>query len=78
MGRAYAGVLGYLASALTLVRGAVAGGGVENTLLAAIAALATFAVVGFVLGTIAQATVDAAVRDRLETQLQATQSPEAT
>ncbi len=72
MGRAYAGVLGYLAAALTLIRGALAHGGVESTLLAAIAALAIFAVVGFVLGSIAESTVDQAVRQRLEAQLNAT------
>lgn len=77
MGRAYAGVLGYLASALTLIRGAISGGGVENTLLSAIASLAIFAVVGYVLGSIAQTTVDGAVRQRMETELQANQSPEA-
>lgn len=77
MGRAYAGVLGYLASALTMLRGAIAGSGVESTLLTAIASLAIFAVIGFVLGTIAQATVDGAVRERLEAQLRETQSPEA-
>jgi VIT1/CCC1 family predicted Fe2+/Mn2+ transporter len=77
MGRAYAGVLGYLAAALTLVRGAIAHGGVEGTLLSSIAALAIFAVLGFVLGTIAEATVDQAVRQRLEAQLDTIQTTEA-
>lgn len=77
MGRAYAGVLGYLAAALTLFRGAIAHGGVESTLLTAVVAMAVFAVVGFVLGSIAQHTVDHAVRERLEAQLAAAQSPEA-
>lgn len=78
MGRAYAGVLGYLAAALTLARGGIAGGGAEATLLSAIAAMAIFAVVGFVLGTVAQQTVDTAVRQQLESQLQATPHAEAT
>ncbi|MDA8745538.1 hypothetical protein N9N28_12975 [Rubripirellula amarantea] len=72
MGRAYAGVLGYLAAAVTLTRGVIAGGGVEGTLLSAIAAMAIFAVTGFVLGSVAQVTVDQSVRERLESQLQAT------
>lgn len=78
MGRAYAGVLGYLAAALTLARGVIAGGGAETTLLSAIAAMAIFAVVGFVLGTLAQSTVDNAVRQQLEAQLQTTPSVGAT
>lgn len=77
MGRAYAGVLGYLAAALTLARGVIAGGGVESTVLSAIVCLAGFAVIGWVLGTIAESTVDQSVRQQLEAQLQATQSPEA-
>lgn len=78
MGRAYAGFLGYLAAALTLIRGALAHGGVEGTLLSAIMALAVFAIVGFVIGTIAEATVDQAVQQRLEAQLNATQTTQAT
>lgn len=77
MGRAYAGVLGYLAAAVTLTRGVIASGGVEGTVLSAVTAMAIFAVIGFVLGTIAQATVDGAVRQRLEAQFEANQSPMA-
>ncbi|MGI9456010.1 MAG: hypothetical protein ACR2NU_05575 [Aeoliella sp.] len=69
MGRAYAGVLGYLAAALTLVRGAVSGAGLEGTLLTAIAAMAIFATIGFVLGVIAETTVDHAMQEQLESQL---------
>lgn len=74
MGRAYAGVLGYLAASLTLARGSLAESGAEATLLSAIAALAIFAVIGCVLGTIAERTVDQAVRQRLEAELDATQA----
>lgn len=77
MGRAYAGVLGYLAAALTLARGAIAGGDLDGTLLTAIAALGAFAVIGFVIGAIAEHTVDQAICQRLETQLQDRPSPEA-
>lgn len=69
MGRSYAGVLGYLAAAITLARGAISGSGLEGTLTTAIAAMAIFAVVGFVLGSIAQTTIDHSVRDQLENQL---------
>ncbi|WP_425398280.1 hypothetical protein [Aeoliella sp.] len=77
MGRAYAGVLGYLAAAVTLARGVIASGGVEGTMLSAIAAMAIFAVIGFVLGTIAQTTVDQAVRQQFESQVQADSSTPA-
>ncbi|QDU55334.1 hypothetical protein [Aeoliella mucimassa] len=78
MGRAYAGVLGYLAAALTLARGFMASGGVESTMMNAIVALVIFAMIGFVLGSVAQETVDQSVRQRLEENLEASQSTEAT
>ncbi len=78
MGRAYAGVLGYLAAAVTLARGVIASGGVEGTVLSAIAAMAVFATIGFVLGTIAQATVDQSVREQFESQVLSDSSTPAT
>ncbi len=75
MGRSYAGVLGYLAATLTLVRGAVTGSGLEGTLVMAIATMACFASIGFLIGTIAQTTVDQAVREQLESQLAARSAP---
>ena len=78
MGRAYAGVLGYLAAALTLFRGFMARGGVEGTLVTAIVVMVIFALIGYVLGSIAQATVDHSVRQQLESSLAAAQTTEAT
>ena len=43
MGRAYAGILGPLAFAISIARGVAAGSGVEGTLLAAMASLFAFA-----------------------------------
>jgi hypothetical protein len=77
MGRTYAGVLGYLAAALTLARGVIAQAGVEGTLMSAVALMATFAVIGFVLGSVAQATIDQAVGQRLAAQLDANPTIEA-
>jgi len=76
MGRAYAGVLGYLAAVLTLARGVWSGGGLEATLLTMFAVMPLFAAIGFVVGTIAQTTVDQAMREKLEVELAASQSPE--
>ncbi|MEN0109164.1 MAG: hypothetical protein AAF805_00430 [Planctomycetota bacterium] len=69
MARAYAGWLGTLGMAFTLLRGALAGGGFEGTVLQAVFALLALAVVGAVVGAIAEATVDEAVRTQLERQL---------
>lgn len=69
MGRAYAGVLGYLATTLVLARGILTGAGLESTLLTALGAMALFAAIGLVVGMIAQTTVDQAMRERLEAEL---------
>jgi hypothetical protein len=66
MGRAYAGILGPLAFALAIARGAVAGSGVEGTLLAACAATFIFAAIGHVAGQ----TADYLVTDSVRTQFQ--------
>ncbi len=76
MGRAYAGVLGYLAAVLTLARGVWSGGGLEGTLLTMLAVMPLFAAIGFVVGTIAQTTVDQAMREQLELELAASHPPE--
>ena len=69
MGRVYAGILGSLAMVVVICRGWLGSGGVEGTLTLATVYLAVFAVVGAVLGHIAQATIDESVRARLEQQL---------
>ena len=69
MGRAYAGILGPLAMAVVICRGWLVSGGVEGTLTQAVAYLVLFAVVGAILGHLAQTTVDESVRAKLETEL---------
>ena len=71
MARIYAGILGPLAMAIVVCRGVKDSGGVEGTLTLAIAALAIYAILGSVLGQIAQATVDESVRWKIERQLAA-------
>jgi hypothetical protein len=66
MGRAYAGILGPLAFALVCARGVLAGGGVEATLWAAMAALFVFAGIGYLAGQ----TADYLVRESVRTQFQ--------
>ena len=69
MGRAYAGILGLLAMSMVMLRGVLHGAGLESTFSMATISLISFAAVGFVLGTIAESTVDEAVRSRIERQL---------
>jgi hypothetical protein len=75
MGRVYAGILGPLAMAVVICRGWLSSGGVEGTLTQAIAFLFLFALVGGVLGHIAQAAIDESVRSKLEQQLRQTAEP---
>ena len=69
MAKTYAGVLGSLGVAVAMLRGAIAGAGLEGTVLASVNAMIALAAVGFVVGSIAEATVDSSVRTRLESQL---------
>jgi hypothetical protein len=69
MARAYARVLGSLAMSVTMARGAWEGAGLEGTAWSAVASLAIFAVVGGLVGWVAEATIDESVRSRLEAEL---------
>ncbi len=71
MGRTYAGVLGCLAFATVLVHGAMHQAGVESTILRAVGMLMGFAVVGFLLGSVAQDVVEESVRARMAQELAA-------
>jgi predicted lipid-binding transport protein (Tim44 family) len=69
MGRNYAGILGSLAMAVVLGRGVMDSAGIEGTLSVSIIALVVFALIGSVLGQIAQTTVDESVRQKIELEL---------
>ncbi len=69
MARAYAGVLGFLGMGITLLRGAIVGAGFEGTVTSAVYAMVSLALVGFVVGWIAEATIDESVRSKMEKQL---------
>jgi hypothetical protein len=71
MGRSYAGALGLLAFALVAVRGVLAGGGAEETLLAASAAMFAFAAVGYIVGNIAEHLVNESVRTQFQAAMAA-------
>ncbi len=71
MARIYAGILGILAFLTILARGALHGDSAESSLLLAWCCLWVFAAVGYVLGWMAEATVEQAVIAQVEAELAA-------
>ena len=71
MGRAYAGILGPLAFAISIARGVALGSGVEGTLLAASAALFVFATIGYFAGQTAELLVSESVRTQFQAAMAA-------
>jgi hypothetical protein len=69
MARRYSAVLGFLAFAVTCVRGIAVGGTCESTLGYAIACLAVFAVLGGIAGWLAEGIVAEAIRSRLAAEI---------
>jgi len=69
MGRVYAGTLGPLAMMVVICRGWLRSGGVEGTLASATICLVLFAIVGAILGHLAETTIDESIRTKLEQQL---------
>ncbi|MDP6467897.1 MAG: hypothetical protein QF918_09165 [Pirellulaceae bacterium] len=70
MGRTYAGILGPLAFATVLFRGLILVDGVEPTLKLAIFCLFSFALVGSLIGGVAEATSMESVKTRIDIELQ--------
>ena len=70
MAAKYAGILGTLASLLVIVRGVLAGFGMESILASAIYSLFGFAAVGWVAGKVAETLVEQAVRTRFAVAMQ--------
>ena len=66
MAQRYAGILGLIAFSTIVLRGVIAGHDPESTLLTATIGLFAFAAAGWLLGTIAQSTVEQSVRQRFE------------
>ena len=71
MGRIYAGILGPLAMAVVIARGVKDGGSAEATFESSVLALIGFAVLGSLLGWLAQHTIDESVRMKMEMELEA-------
>ena len=70
MGRSYAGILGPVAMTVVILRGVVRGAAADATLWSAVLALAGLALVGWVVGLIAESTIEESVRNKMEVELQ--------
>lgn len=71
MGRSFAGILGLVAFSTSVLRAAIAGHSPDSALLTATILLFAFTAGGWVLGSIAESTVEHAVRTRFEAELKA-------
>ena len=67
--RIYAGILGPLAFTTTVARGLAHGAAAEPTLWSAWGCLLLFAGVGYVIGWIAETTIDQSVRQRFAAEM---------
>ena len=74
MGREYAGILGCIAFFAEMARGVAHQSGWENVTPGAIVAMFGFAAVGYLCGTIAEATIRDSVRAAIQVEL-ASQQP---
>ena len=70
MGREFAGILGLVAFSTVVLRAAIAGEA-ESALLTATIGLFAFAAAGWMLGTIADSTIEQSVRARFAAEMQA-------
>ena len=78
MARIYAGILGPVAFLTALARGFLMGGEAQSTLFQAWCALWGFAAAGYVVGWIAEYTLEQSIHDRITQELAPKQQSEAT
>jgi hypothetical protein len=78
MGRTYAGILGPLAFATVLFRGLILVDATAPTLKLSMICLFAFAIVGFVIGKIAEMTVLESVKAKIGTEMQASKDDAST
>lgn len=77
MARIYAGILGPVAFLTALARGFLLGEEAQRSVFAAWCALWCFAAAGYVVGWIAERTIEQSVRDRISRELATNQQPES-
>ena len=71
MGPSYAGILGTLAYVIVILRGVLQGYAVEGTIKLSILLLFVFAAIGYVIGKIAESTVEDSIQVQLQRELEA-------
>ncbi len=69
MARTYAGILALVGMLVVLFRALKNGAGFDGTILQALAAMGLLAMVGLIVGAIAEATIDESVRRRMQTEI---------
>jgi hypothetical protein len=74
MGRAYAGILGLLAFGTVIARCLLRGGNVDTALITASWTLFVFAILGYIIGSIAERTIVEAIEFKFQAQWQALES----
>ena len=77
MARIYAGILGPLAFLASLARGMMHGGGTETVIRTAWYCLLAFAAAGYVVGRLAEWTIEDSLSSRLAAELAARQAARA-
>ncbi len=77
MARKYAVLMALVGLLLVLLRALKNGSGFESTIVTALSWMAMFGLIGFMVGSIAQTTIDDAVRQRMEQELAAAGVPHA-
>ena len=71
MGPSYAGILGTLAYVSVILRGVLQGYAVEGTIKLSILLLFVFAAIGYVIGKIAESTIEDSIQVQLQRELEA-------
>jgi hypothetical protein len=74
MGRAYAGIFGLLAFGTVIARSLVRGGNMDTALITASWTLFVFAILGYIIGSIAERTIVEAVEITFHAQFRAVES----
>ena len=74
MGRIFAGTLGLLAFITMLARGMTSGSAGGSLMLCAVVSMFAFAGIGWIAGTIAQSTIDEAVRRQFDAEVAASEA----
>ncbi len=77
MARKYAVLMALVGLLLVLLRALKNGSGFESTIVTALSWMAMFGLIGLMVGSIAQTTIDDAVRQRMEQELAAAGVPHA-